>query len=38
VLGTLGLPSVLIQEGGYDLASLETDLAALLTGFGEALA
>jgi acetoin utilization deacetylase AcuC-like enzyme len=37
-LGSLGLPTVLVQEGGYDLPSLETDLVAVLTGFGEALA
>lgn len=38
VLGSLGLPTVLVQEGGYDLASLETDLAAVLTGLTDALA
>jgi len=33
VLGSLGLPTVLVQEGGYHLPSLEEDLTAVLTGF-----
>ncbi len=32
-LGSLRLPTVLVQEGGYHLESLRQDLAALLTGF-----
>jgi hypothetical protein len=32
----MGLPTVLVQEGGYDLVSLETDLRAMLTGFASA--
>ena len=35
LIGSLGLPTVLVQEGGYDLPSLETDLAAVLLGFME---
>jgi acetoin utilization deacetylase AcuC-like enzyme len=35
ILGSVGLPTVLVQEGGYDLAALERDLTAVLTGFGE---
>lgn len=33
VLSSLGLPTVLVQEGGYHLQSLRNDLAAVLTGF-----
>lgn len=32
-LAGLGLPTVLLQEGGYDLAALERDLAAILSRF-----
>lgn len=38
VLGSLALPTVLVQEGGYDLVSLEADLSAVLIGFADALA
>lgn len=31
LLESLGLPMVLVQEGGYDLESLRTDLTAILT-------
>ena len=37
MLGSLGLPTVLVQEGGYDLASLERDLTAVLGGLEGAL-
>lgn len=36
LLASMGLPTVLVQEGGYDLVSLETDLRAMLTGFASA--
>jgi acetoin utilization deacetylase AcuC-like enzyme len=32
-IGTLGLPTVLVQEGGYAVAELGTNLAAFLKGF-----
>jgi hypothetical protein len=35
VLGGLGLPAVLVQEGGYHLPSLGGLVAAYLTGHGE---
>ena len=34
-LGALGLPTVLVQEGGYDLASLGGLVAESLGGFEE---
>jgi acetoin utilization deacetylase AcuC-like enzyme len=34
-LGRLGLPTVLVQEGGYDLATLGGLVLAVLTGFEE---
>ncbi len=33
VLAELGLPTVLVQEGGYQLPALERDVAAILTQF-----
>ena len=33
ILGSVGLPTVLVHEGGYHLPSLERDLTALLDGF-----
>jgi len=36
MLATLDLPTVLVQEGGYDLAALEQDLTAFLTRFSNA--
>ena len=33
ILGALGLPTVLVQEGGYDLATLGPLVRALLLGF-----
>ena len=35
VLGSLGLPAVLVQEGGYHLPSLGGLVAAYLTGHSE---
>ena len=32
-IASLGLPTVLVQEGGYHLGALETDLTAILTRF-----
>jgi acetoin utilization deacetylase AcuC-like enzyme len=32
-LESLGLPTVLIQEGGYDLEALGPDVMAVLTAF-----
>jgi acetoin utilization deacetylase AcuC-like enzyme len=32
-LAALGLPTVLIQEGGYDLEALGLDVMAVLTAF-----
>jgi acetoin utilization deacetylase AcuC-like enzyme len=31
IIGALGLPTVIVQEGGYDLASLRADLTATLS-------
>lgn len=36
VLGSLGVPSVLIQEGGYVLDTIGTLVAAYLSGHQEA--
>lgn len=33
LLAALGLPTILIQEGGYDLLALQRDLAAILSRF-----
>ena len=35
-LGRLALPTVFVQEGGYDLATLGPLVRAVLTGFEEA--
>jgi acetoin utilization deacetylase AcuC-like enzyme len=35
MLGTLGLPTVVVQEGGYDLASLGSLVLAVLEGLAE---
>lgn len=35
VLGDLGVPSVLVQEGGYDLATMGSLVAAYLEGHGD---
>jgi acetoin utilization deacetylase AcuC-like enzyme len=34
LLAALGLPTVLVHEGGYDLDRLGTDTVAVLKGFG----
>jgi acetoin utilization deacetylase AcuC-like enzyme len=36
VLAGLSLPTVLVQEGGYHLLSLERDVAAILSRFSTA--
>ena len=36
MLAAVGKPVILIQEGGYDLASLRSDLSAILTPFSSA--
>lgn len=36
VLAALALPTVLVQEGGYDLPSLQADLTAILSRFSRA--
>jgi acetoin utilization deacetylase AcuC-like enzyme len=33
LLASLGLPTLLIQEGGYDLGSLGRDVMAVLSAF-----
>jgi acetoin utilization deacetylase AcuC-like enzyme len=38
VIAGLGLPTVLVQEGGYDLPSLERDLVSFLNGFEDVTA
>ena len=35
-IGELGLPTVLVQEGGYPTAALSHNLAAFLRGFNDA--
>ncbi len=36
MLAAVGKPVILVQEGGYDLASLRSDLSAILTPFSSA--
>jgi acetoin utilization deacetylase AcuC-like enzyme len=36
MLADLGLPTILVQEGGYELSALERDLTAILSRFSSA--